>query len=275
MRIIGFAGKKTSGKNTLSNFLHGYQMRANDLINDFELDEAGKLYISYTENEKPVKGLLDTERSDAAFALWATTGIWPYVKGYSFGANLKEICLKLFDVPREALYGTNDQKNQIVPHLLWENMPGVTSIEFHQWASIFDSNYGGADIDNALKLLGLIYHSPGPMTGREFMQYLGTENFRRMYAPVWTKSLMDQVKDEGSALSIITDVRFDNEAEAILAEGGKIIQLTRGIKSDKHISEKGVSPHLVTDILDNENLDLVDTCHGLMRIIESYGWQGE
>ncbi|MFK5281938.1 hypothetical protein ACI3PL_20515, partial [Lacticaseibacillus paracasei] len=77
---------------------------------------------------------------------------------------------------------------------MWENMPGVTSIEFHQWASIFDSNYGGADIDNALKLLGLIYHSPGPMTGREFMQYLGTENFRRMYAPVWTKSLMDQVK---------------------------------------------------------------------------------
>jgi hypothetical protein len=273
MRILGIAGRKKSGKNTLGNFLHGYQMRANDLITDFELDDDGKLYIHYTENDKPIKGLLDTERTDAAFALWATTGIWPYVKGYSFAANLKEICLKLFDVPREALYGTDDQKNQIVPHLLWENMPGITTestpqdLTPEEIASKLNKYYEKV-------LSGVIYHKPGPMTGREFMQYLGTENFRRMYAPVWTKSLMDQIKDEGSALSVITDVRFDNEAEAILAEGGKIIQLTRGL-SDTHTSEKGLSPGLATDVLDNANLDLVDTCHGLLRIIESYGWQGE
>lgn len=270
MKILGISGLKGSGKNTLSNFLHGYQLRANNLIEDFLMDEGGKLHVTY---EGGKSGLLDVERQDPQFAIWASAGMWPYVKSYAFAHPLKEMCVNLFNIPRECLYGTDEQKNTIMQHLLWENMPGVTSLLYNEWISIFDSNYNEIMIEDALKLLGLVWHEPGPMTAREFMQFLGTEVMRKIYAPVWTNRCLNLINDEESALAIITDVRFDNEAEAILAAGGKVIQLTRGITGDGHDSEKGVSPHLVSSVLDNANLDLVDTCQNLLNIIEGYGWQ--
>lgn len=246
MKILGIAGRKNSGKNTLANFLHGYQLRANNLIEDFSMDESGKLHVTY---EGGKSGMLDVERQDPQFAIWASAGMWPYVKSYAFAHPLKEICINLFGIPRECLYGTDEQKNTIVPYLLWENM-------------VFSRDYDGEFADNV-----------GPMTARQFMQYLGTENYRKMYSPVWTNRCLNLIKDEESALAIITDVRFDNEAEAILAAGGKVIQLTRGITGDGHTSEKGVSSHLISSVLDNANLDLVDTCQNLLQIIEGYGWQ--
>ena len=271
MKILGIAGKKNSGKNTLSNFLHGYQLRANNLIEDFSMDEGGKLHVTY---EGGKSGLLDVERQDPQFAIWASAGMWPYVKSYAFAHPLKEMCINLFGIPRECLYGTDEQKNTVMPHLLWENMPGVISTNKLQTSSLQSSyEWGINELIGDIKNLGFILHEPGPMTARQFMQFLGTEVMRKMYSPVWTNRCLTQINDEESALAIITDVRFDNEAEAILAADGKVIQLTRGITGDGHDSEKGVSSHLVSSVLDNANLDLVDTCQNLLNIIEGYGWQ--
>jgi hypothetical protein len=265
MRILGISGKKGSGKNTLSNFLHGFQLRANNLVEDFSMDEGGKLHVTY---EGGKSGLLDVERQDPQFAIWASAGMWPYVKSYAFAHPLKEMCINLFGIPRECLYGTDEQKNTVMEHLLWENMPGVLPI-FKDVE--YDEVYGN------LCAYGLeervVFHEPGPMTAREFMQFLGTEVMRKIYAPLWTNRCLSLINDEESALAIITDVRFDNEAEAILGAGGKVIKLTRGITGDGHDSEKGISPHLISNVLDNANLDLVDTCQNLLQIIESYGWQ--
>jgi len=264
MKILAFAGLKGSGKNTLANFLHGYQLRANNLIEDFSLDVGGKLHVTY---EGGKSGMLDVERQDPQFAIWASTGLWPYVKSYAFAHPLKDMCESLFDIPRECLYGTDEQKNTVVEHLLWENMPGVITPEKYQELT------REATALFRLPDSSFIIHSPGPMTAREFMQFAGTGIFRKMYSPIWTKRCLNLIKDEESALAIVTDLRFDNEAEAILEAGGKIIQLSRGIGGDGHSSEKGVSSGLVNNTLDNVSLDLVDTCQQVLNIIESYGWQ--
>ena len=47
-RILAFAGCKQSGKTTCSNFIHGYQLRANDVIDGFEITNEGKLVVDAT-----------------------------------------------------------------------------------------------------------------------------------------------------------------------------------------------------------------------------------
>ena len=126
--IIALCGKKGSGKNTLCNFLHGYQLKSLNMINEFYL-EGNNLIVNMTvqdqngeESKEDV--LLDITRTDLNFGEWAAYNMWPFIKHYAFASSLKEIAEKMFNIPRECLYGTDDQKNRVMPHLLWENMPG-------------------------------------------------------------------------------------------------------------------------------------------------------
>ena len=44
-RILAFAGKKQSGKNSCCAFLHGYQMRSYNIVEDFYFSTDGHLVI--------------------------------------------------------------------------------------------------------------------------------------------------------------------------------------------------------------------------------------
>ena len=55
---------------------------------------------------------------------------------------------------------------------------------------------------------------------------------------------------------VFDDVRFDNEAEAILARGGRVFRLIRPTLgavggAEGHASERGVSDHLITNEIVN------------------------
>ena len=50
-RILAFSGRKQSGKTTCSNFVHGYQLRAFRVIDNFAITEGGELLIADTEEE--------------------------------------------------------------------------------------------------------------------------------------------------------------------------------------------------------------------------------
>ena len=146
--------------------------------------------------------------------------MWPHVKLYSFADSLKWICRELFDIPEECVWGTDEQKNQVQKHLRWENMPG-------------------SDMT-------------GPMTARQFMQYLGTDIMRKMYEPVWVKSCLKKIQREQSELAILADVRFPNEAKAIEDAGGKVVRLTRQVFDDNHSSEVALDDYPFTDYIDNK-----------------------
>lgn len=270
--IIAFAGKKQSGKSTCANFLHGYQMRSQGIISDFGLSKEGKLLVQTEEmkSEKEVEqklALIDVNRKDYEFAEWAAYSMWPFIKNYSFAEPLKQLALNLFNIPEECMYGTDEQKNQLQEHLLWENMLGVITPNQPAESGLAFPE----DID--LKI-----HEPGPMTAREFLQYLGTDVMRKMYEPIWVKYCIDNIQSEESLIATIDDVRFLNELEAVQKAGGKVIYLDRNSDSkDSHSSENELCNNLdkFDAVIDNSDLSILDTSMEVMKLIEEWGWLEE
>lgn len=149
-KIIAFAGKKQSGKNTCANILHGLVLRQKKMIVDFNIDWRGRLYV-FTSNANGEQGWgeFDISRKDEEFVQWAEYNMYPYIKLYSFADSLKEIAVNLFQIPPECVYGTDEQKNQLQKHLLWENMPGITT------TNIFSHGY----LDAGCEAFGATYLS--------------------------------------------------------------------------------------------------------------------
>lgn len=95
---------------------------------------------------------------------------------------------------------------------------------------------------------------------RQMLQSMGTEWGRNtIHDEIWIRITMERIKPEldcGRSV-VITDVRFDNEAQAILAAGGEVWRVARpgwrclADEAAAHQSEAGVSDHLVARTIDN------------------------
>lgn len=257
-------------------------MRSQGIISDFGLSKEGKLLVQTEEmkSEKEVEqklALIDVNRKDYEFAEWAAYSMWPFIKNYSFAEPLKQLALNLFNIPEECMYGTDEQKNQLQEHLLWENMPGVCTNErfFIFMQSKMEHDLALDENDAGYKL---IYHKPGPMTARGFLQFLGTDVMRKMYEPIWVKYCIDNIQSEESLIATIDDVRFLNELEAVQKAGGKVIYLDRNSDSkDGHSSENELCNNLdkFDAVIDNSDLSILDTSMEVMKLIEEWGWLEE
>ena len=232
MKILGISGRKQAGKNTTANILHGVVLKRLNNIEDWNIGASGELLVQ-TEGGW---GEFDVTRQDRAFSEYAEYNMWPFVKLYSFADELKRICVELFNIPYECVFGTDEQKNQVQEHLLWENIPGVTTNE-------------------------------GPMTAREFMQFFGTDVCRKMYEPIWVDSCIRKIQAEQSELAIIADVRFPNEAKAIERAGGCLLRLTRNIYDDDHSSEIALDDYPFTNCINNKDNSIDDL---IVKVKEFY-----
>ena len=211
--IIGISGKKQAGKTTVANIIHGEILKSKELIIDYNINDNGKLLINTTNSTgKEGWGEFDVERKDEQFIEYAHYNMWPYVKLYNFADPVKDMCINLFGLTYEQAYGTNDQKNQTLKHIRWEDMPKVR-----------------ASKRKPVKR--------GKITAREFMQFFGTDIMRKIHNDVWANACLNKITKEGSDLAIIADVRFPNEVEAITKAGGKVLRLERNVHEDNHDSE--------------------------------------
>jgi hypothetical protein len=95
---------------------------------------------------------------------------------------------------------------------------------------------------------------------RQLLQSLGTEWGRDGVHPeIWIRITLERIRPELAAgLScVITDVRFDNEAQAIIDAGGEVWRVARpgwrclDAAAASHSSEAGVGDHLVARTIDN------------------------
>lgn len=93
---------------------------------------------------------------------------------------------------------------------------------------------------------------------RRLLQTIGTEWGRDTIHPdIWILATFRRIDASEAAWSVITDVRFDNEAEAIRARGGYVWSVARPRPAAlsrveaTHSSEAGVSPHLIDDQIAN------------------------
>ena len=112
MKIIGISGKKQSGKNTFANFVNGSILEQYGLVDKYTINNKGLLEVK-TENVHGKKdwGILDVTRKDEEFCNYAVENVWPFVKVYHFADYLKKICIDLFDLTPEQVYGTDKDKN--------------------------------------------------------------------------------------------------------------------------------------------------------------------
>ena len=246
-KILAFSGKKQSGKSTSSNFVHGYQLRAFRVVNNFAMTEQGDLLIK-TGQEDDSYGVLDVNRMDPQFAEWAGYNMWPYVKKYSLATPLKLMAIELFGLKEEQVFGTEIQKNTKT-HILWQDMPMSISQKKKK---------------------------KGKMTAREFLQFFGTEVCRNIYNDVWAERLIKDIELEASLLAVVDDVRFTNEVECIQNAGGKVVRLTRQPHQDSHSSETELDSYEDFDaVIDNQDMTINETNQEIIKLLEQWGWLGE
>lgn len=137
VKIIGISGRKQSGKSTAANFINGHVLKSRSMIDDFIIQNDGKLKIKTTnQNGEKNWGIFDVTRKDDTYIEYAERELWPYIKIYHFADYLKSICVNLFDLKPEQVYGTDNQKNTLTPY-------GMTAREFLQ--------YFGTDVMRKIK----------------------------------------------------------------------------------------------------------------------------
>jgi len=244
-QIIGFVGNQQSGKNTACNYILGLKLLELGYSQKIRITEQGILEVSDILGQYGETEWLSFDTDIDQSALYSS-GLQQYIKIYAFADHIKEIATKIFGIPPDMIYGTDEQKNQLTS-LLWEDMPGVITVEIPQ------------DDVNAVLLSCLTYHKPGLMTGREFMRYFGTEICRKMYNSIWIDSLVSRIETEAPEIALISDVRFINECQALSTYGAHLIMLKRNLNPNaEHASEKEVylSKDMVHHTIDNSKDDI-------------------
>jgi hypothetical protein len=118
------------------------------------------------------------------------------------------------------------------------------------------------DRDKKEEVIAWIGQSP-----RQLMQTFGSEWGRQRVADdIWLRTMankLDRCAIHGCG-AVITDVRFDNEAEFIRARGGIVVRITRPANeagtASAHVSEAGVSERLIHHTIANDG-SLADLLH--------------
>ena len=266
-KIIAIAGKAQSGKDTLSNFLHGYELVRNDVIKKYFISKTGELVVDVGNNEM---GVVDLNQKTKEFLDYSENYIHPFVKKFSMADSLKEIVSGLFEIDINDLYGSNADKDKLT-HLNWEDMPSVVTPEKckndMENAGVGRNDFSLDDYKKYIKNeLGLIYHNPGKMTIRELLQFFGTDVMRKMWSEVWINNCLKRIHTSNSSLSIIPDCRFVNEIEALKKENAFVVRLLRNPLNQEHDSENNCDNYLKYDlVIDNREMGINESCDALMK----------
>ena len=233
-KILAISGHKRAGKTTCINFLHGYELQRNQVIEKFLLDDRGQLSVNATfmdEKGEEIQqmGVLDLNNREPRFVQYCSMNVWPFVKAYNFADSLKSIAINFFGLKYEQCYGSEKQKNTPSP--------------------IKD------------------------FTAREFLQYFGTDVCRSLKEDVWVDFCINQIQSEQSALALVGDCRFPDEVEAIQEAGGKVIRLTRAPHDDSHASEIALDAYEGFDaVIDNQDMAIEEQSKELLNILAGWGW---
>lgn len=146
-------------------------------------------------------------------------------KIYSFADPLKQdICVNILGLTYEQCYGSDEHKNTLTD-IKWEDMP---------------------DYNESFKMSGY-------MSGRQIMEHVGTNIFRKMKTNVWVDATINKIKKENLDLAIIADCRFPNEVESIQKAGGYVIRLDL----DPFGSQTNSESALDKNVYDWDKFDLV------------------
>ena len=248
-KILGFAGRKQSGKNTCANLIIGLEMMSLGLTSGFKITNEGKLWVADVLGDVDSSGVFDVFNESVSMKDFLKAKLDPFIKIYSFADLLKKnVCMDIFGLTREQCYGTDEEKNSD-SSVCWGEFPFANKNPRSK-----------------------------KLTARELMQYVGTDFFRATNPNIWVDATIRKIKAEGCYMPIICDCRFPNEVSGIQESGGKVIRLTRGQNSgDCHSSETALDEDNYDwknfdAVIDNKNMVLAEQNKVLYETLASFGW---
>lgn len=271
VRILGIAGEKQSGKSSTGNFITGYQMYKNRVIENFAIDENGSLIVptKRVEGGETIRGegILDLARLDEGFIKYAQYNVWPHVQIFNLADPLKQICHLLFDLPLELLYGTDDYKNTLT-RVRWEDLPGIRQ-EF-DW----NPELGEEEVlyfnkeDDPVKYVNEEY-----LTVREVLQQYG-DVCRAFDQDCFVNACIKNILASNTGFAIVCDVRYLNEIRGLREVGGKIIKLTKSVAKPTHKSENisEIPDEEFDAIIPNSDLDIHGKNDMVLEQLQEWGW---
>lgn len=247
--IIGFSGKKQSGKDSQTNFIVGNFLDVHELIKNFNITEDGKLFVeTWDEN----MGVFDLDDQNPKMQQFLNTEVYPFVRPFSFASPLKQLVIDFLGLDPSSCYGSNEDKEK------------PTQYTWKQIGKLFN------DPD-------LIKKSGHP-SSRDLQKYIGNRVRHTLNENHWLDRAIEGIIKYKSELSIVRDVRFPNEVKAIQKAGGVVIRLTRDIyPDDQDESETALNPEnfdwsQFDYVFDNSNLDLADSLTELYKILQKNQW---
>lgn len=265
-KILAISGCKEAGKNTVCNFIHSLVLVFFKCTPQAEVDpETGELIVLTEDGEK---GIFDLNNRNPEFIEYMANHVWPFIRKFSFATKFKDACINMFGLPPEAVYGTNEQK-MMLTKFKWEDMP------------LPHPKIANGERDNAKTLKVKNLPQSGFMTAREFMQYFGSQIGREIYNEVWSEAVIRDIEASGSGISLIDDLRFPHEVDAVHKAGGKVIRLTRKVHpEDNHDSEIALDPDRYDwsnfdKVIDNQDMSIEQLTEEVYKTLIEFGWIDE
>ena len=213
-KILAFTGKKQAGKSSAAKFVVGQVIlkeKMFDECKEFRQTAEGDVLLKIRGDN----ALLPMYPNKESLS-WYNNVFYPKVRVYSFATDLKLAVCKIFGVPEEWVFGSEEDKNKI------------TKI---RWGDVFTKD----DRVNPLFL-----------TVRELLQEFG-QLCRKIKPDCWVQSLTSKLSSD---YCLVDDLRYDNEAEILKEMGAIIIDLEGGIGGDNHSSEAGIDKKFIDFTVD-------------------------
>lgn len=243
--IIGIAGKKQTGKDTLTkHIILGVQKQ-------LALLEVPTVNVKFADKLKDmVCILLGCSREDLENEEFKNKELGPEWQYYEVFTSLEYLNqdgdVKIEE--EEFMVATKDEAKSRVK-------------EFNSYAKKHNQAHYFAEIE----LLNL--------TPRKILQLLGTECGRKIIHPnIWVNATMADYKPLPNGLEplwLVSDVRFPNEVKAIKDRGGIIVRMERGTGlKDNHESETALDNYKDWDMVIDNNGDFRGLIEPLNNLID-------
>jgi hypothetical protein len=210
---IVFSGKKQSGKSTAAKYV--WTRYVNEKLGEdrFAMVETwpGSEQYAIADTAKKKMFQIDVP-TEETIQLAKAFGI----RLYGFADEIKSICSRVFGIPLEILYGTDEQKARL---------------SHGRWDDVCD--------DIKKKFCGPNGRLPvGNITYRDLMKIVGNEFFRSIDSNCWVMTAYNLIKSDGFDVALIADCRYPNEVTVGVENGAHVCRLGRAIDpGDTHSSE--------------------------------------
>lgn len=226
--------------------LHGYARSGKDTAGMHLIEHHGASRFAFGDTLKEQMAALDF-RLDGTLSLAMlveSAGGWEAAAGHRvYGAEVRRN-LKAYKELIAAEFSDHRPDAELIDDLILldpmidgaATMAGLLEELGGDWEAAKDHRLHGAEV-------------------RRLLQVYATELCRTNYgADCWVRKVEQKIRAADVTEVVMTDVRFESEAEWVLANGGRIIEITRpGIGPvNGHSSEKGLDPRLISATVAND-----------------------